>query len=74
MRARNHPSADSGTSSSDSPSSRPRLLYLVNSTGIPQIAFMAVVLAVFLPALTYSLLTALWLLRTLVEITRFAGR
>ncbi|TML15906.1 MAG: hypothetical protein E6G33_06945 [Actinobacteria bacterium] len=50
------------------------VLYLVNSTGIPQIAFMAVVLAVFLPALTYSLLTALWLLRTLVEITRFAGR
>ena len=50
------------------------VLYLVNSTGIPQVAFMAVVLGVFLPALTYSLLTALWLVRTLVEIARLAGR
>jgi hypothetical protein len=35
---------------------------------------MGVVLGVFLPALTYSLLTAMWLVRTLVEIARFAGR
>jgi len=48
------------------------VLYLVNSAGIPQIAFMGVVLGVFLPALTYSLLTAMWLVRTLVEIARLA--
>lgn len=50
------------------------VIYLVYSLGIPQIAFMAVVLGVFLPALTYSLLTAMWLVRTLVEIARFARR
>ena len=50
------------------------VLYLVDSAGVPQIAFMAVVLGVFLPALVYSLLTALWLLRTLVEIARLARR
>jgi hypothetical protein len=50
------------------------VLYLVDSTGVPQLAFMGFVLGLFLPALTYSLLTALWLIRTLVEIARFAGR
>jgi hypothetical protein len=50
------------------------VLFLVHSTGIPQIAFMGVVLGVFLPALTYSLLSAMWLVRTLVEISRFARR
>jgi heme A synthase len=50
------------------------VLYFVDSFRIPQAAFMAVVLAVFLPALTYSLLTAMWLVRTLVEIARFARR
>ena len=50
------------------------VLYLVDSLGVPQAAFMAVVLAVFLPALTYCLLTATWLVRTLVEIARFARR
>jgi heme A synthase len=50
------------------------VLYLVDSFGIPQAAFMAIVLAVFLPALTYCLLTATWLVRTLVEISRFARR
>jgi hypothetical protein len=50
------------------------VLYLVDSLDIPQVAFMGVVLAVFLPALTYSLLTAMWLVRTLVEIARLARR
>ena len=44
------------------------VLYLVH--GIPQLAFMAVVLAVFLPALVYVLLAGLWLLRTLAELAR----
>jgi hypothetical protein len=50
------------------------VLYLVNSAGVPQGVFLAVVLTVFLPALTYCLLTAAWLVRTLVEISRFARR
>lgn len=48
------------------------VLYLVH--GIPQAAFMAVLLAVFLPALVYALLAGCWLLRTLVEIGKLAGR
>jgi hypothetical protein len=41
--------------------------------GIPQGAFMAVVLTVFWPALIYALLAGLWLLRALAELT-LAGR
>jgi hypothetical protein len=48
------------------------VLYLVDSFGLPQAAFMAFVLGIFLPALTYCLLTAMWLVRTLVEIARLA--
>ena len=46
---------------------------LVLVYGIPQSAFMALVLGVFLPTLTYSLLAGLWMLRTLADLT-FAGR
>jgi hypothetical protein len=42
--------------------------------GIPQAAFMAMVLSVFLPALVYALLAGLWMLRTLSELTGVAGR
>ena len=41
--------------------------------GIPQWAFMTVLLGAFLPALTYALLTFLWMLRALANLT-FAGR
>jgi hypothetical protein len=41
--------------------------------GIPQKAFLAIVLGVFLPALTYALLTFLWMMRALANLT-FAGR
>jgi hypothetical protein len=41
--------------------------------GIPDIAFMGVVMGVFLPALTYSLLGGLWMLRALANLT-FARR
>jgi hypothetical protein len=41
--------------------------------GIPQAAFMALVLGVFLPGLTYALLAGLWMLRALANLT-FAGR
>jgi hypothetical protein len=41
--------------------------------GIPQSAFMALVLGVFGPALVYALLTGLWMLRALANLT-FAGR
>jgi hypothetical protein len=36
--------------------------------GIPQAFFMGIVLLVFLPALTYALLTGLWMLRALVNL------
>jgi uncharacterized membrane protein len=42
--------------------------------GIPQIAFLAVVLGVFLPALVYALLAGWWMMRALAELTGFAGR
>src|SRR6266542_6888078 len=43
-------------------------LYLVQAAGGPESAVMAAVLTLFLPALVYTLLTALWLFRTLAEI------
>ena len=42
--------------------------------GIPQLAFMGVVLGVFLPTLVYSLLAGLWMLRTLADLRGLAGR
>lgn len=41
---------------------------LVLVYGIPDAAFMALVLGVFLPALVYSLLAGLWMLRALVNV------
>jgi hypothetical protein len=41
--------------------------------GIPDRAFLAIVLGVFLPALVYALLGGLWMLRALANLT-FAGR
>jgi hypothetical protein len=41
--------------------------------GIPEKAFMALVLGVFFPALAYALLAGLWMLRALANLT-FAGR
>jgi hypothetical protein len=41
--------------------------------GIPDGAFMAMVLGVFLPSLVYSLLAGLWMLRALANLT-LAGR
>ena len=42
--------------------------------GIPQALFMGVVLCVFLPALVYSLLAGLWMLRALVNLVGMARR
>jgi hypothetical protein len=41
--------------------------------GVPDRAFMAMVLGVFLPSLVYALLAGLWMLRALANLT-FAGR
>jgi hypothetical protein len=41
--------------------------------GIPDKAFMAMVLGVFLPSLVYALLAGLWMLRALANLT-LAGR
>jgi hypothetical protein len=37
--------------------------------GIPQTVWLGVLLSVFLPALVYSLLTGLWMLRSLADMT-----
>jgi hypothetical protein len=37
--------------------------------GIPDLAFMGFVLGVFLPALVYALLTGLWMVRALADLT-----
>jgi hypothetical protein len=42
--------------------------------GIPQAVYLAVLLVLFLPALVFSLLAALWMLRALAELTGFADR
>jgi hypothetical protein len=42
--------------------------------GIPQVAFLSILLGVFLPALVYALLAGFWMLRALAELTGFAGR
>jgi hypothetical protein len=41
--------------------------------GIPDLAFMAVVLGVFLPTLVYAMLAGFWMLRALADLT-LAGR
>jgi lipopolysaccharide export LptBFGC system permease protein LptF len=41
--------------------------------GIPQQAFLAVVLGAFLPTLVYALVAGIWMLRTLADLT-LAGR
>jgi hypothetical protein len=50
------------------------VLYLVEAAGAPEGAFLAAVLAVFLPALAYALLTGLWLIRMLADSRRLARR
>jgi hypothetical protein len=42
--------------------------------GIPQGLFMVVVLTVFLPALVYSMLAGIWMMRVLADMTGLAGR
>jgi hypothetical protein len=42
--------------------------------GIPQPIFLLVVLTVFLPTLVYALLSGLWMVRALRNLTGFAGR
>jgi hypothetical protein len=48
------------------------LLYLVH--GVPQLMFLVAVLTVFLPALIYALLAALWMLRMLTDLAGLARR
>jgi hypothetical protein len=50
------------------------VLYLVEAAGAGEAAFLVAVLTVFLPALTYALLTGLWLIRLLADVSRLARR
>jgi len=47
---------------------------LVLVYGIPDVAFMALVLGVFLPTLVYALLAGLWMLRALANLHGLARR
>jgi hypothetical protein len=47
---------------------------LVLVYGIPQAAFMAMVLCVFVPSLVYALLAGIWMLRALAELTGLVRR
>jgi hypothetical protein len=49
-------------------------LYLVKGVGAGEAGVMAAILGIFLPALVYTLLGGLWVLRSLVEITGVARR
>ena len=49
-------------------------LYLVQAAGASQAGLMAAVLGLFFPALTFALLTGLWLLRMLADIVGVARR
>jgi hypothetical protein len=50
------------------------VLYLVEAGGVSEAGFLVAVLAIFLPALVYALLTGLWLIRMVAEIRRLARR
>jgi hypothetical protein len=50
------------------------VLHLVDGAGAPEAALLGTVLATFLPALAYALLTGLWLIRMLEDIRRLARR
>jgi hypothetical protein len=50
------------------------LLYLVQGASTSQAVFLVAVFTLFLPALVYTVLAALWLLRMLAELAHFAGR
>jgi len=48
--------------------------FLVLVHGIPELAFMGVVLGLFLPTLVYALLGGLWMMRALASLYGLAGR
>jgi hypothetical protein len=50
------------------------VLYLSNAAGAYETTLLGAVLAIFLPALAYALLTGLWLIRMPGDITRLARR
>jgi len=49
-------------------------LYVVQAAGAPQAGLLAATLVLFLPALTFAMVTGLWLLRMLAEIAGLARR
>ena len=49
-------------------------LYVVQAAGAPQVGLLAATLVLFLPALTFAMVTGLWLLRMLADIAGLARR
>jgi len=49
-------------------------LYLVKGAGAGEAGVMAAVLGIFLPALVYTLLSGMWVIRSLVEMASIARR
>jgi len=47
-------------------------LYVAKAAGAPQAGMLAATMVLFLPALTFAMVTGLWLLRLLADIARLA--
>ena len=47
-------------------------LYIVKAAGAPPAGMLAATMVLFLPALTFAMVTGLWLLRLLADIARLA--
>jgi lipopolysaccharide export LptBFGC system permease protein LptF len=47
---------------------------VVHASGAPKVSVLIAVMVFFLPALVYTFLTGLWMMRTLAEVSRLARR
>ena len=50
------------------------LVGVVHASGVPKIGVLIAVMVFFLPALVYTFLTGLWMMRTLADVSRLARR
>ena len=50
------------------------LVAVVHASGVPKVTVLIAVMVFFLPALVYTFLTGLWMMRMLAEVSRLARR
>jgi heme/copper-type cytochrome/quinol oxidase subunit 4 len=50
------------------------LVAFVHASGVPKLSVLIALMVFFLPALVYTFLTGLWMMRTLAEVSRLARR